>query len=156
LGASRATRRWPASSFAALARTLAARLGARIVLCGGAGDRAVGEEVAGALAGGAIDACGRTTVGELAGLLEPAGPRVSGRPGPIPLAAAVGTPVVSLFLGPALPVDTGPYAPDHVCLHADVPCAPCEHSVTCGAPFCRDTLDPGAVADAVVARCAGD
>jgi len=63
---------------------------------------------------------------------------------------------VALFFGPALPFDTGPYAADHVCLHADVACAPCDHNVTCLEPFCRDTLAPAAVAEAVLARRAGD
>jgi hypothetical protein len=68
----------------------------------------------------------------------------------------VGTPVVALFFGPALPFDTGPYAADHLCLHAEVACAPCDHNVTCLDPFCRDTFAPEAVAEAVVARRSGD
>jgi hypothetical protein len=72
------------------------------------------------------------------------------------MAVAVGTPVVALFFGPALPFDTGPYGADHVCLHAEVACAPCDHNVTCLEPFCRETLAPAAVAEAVVARRAGD
>jgi len=63
---------------------------------------------------------------------------------------------VSLFFGPALPFDTGPYDRDHVCLHAEVPCAPCDHHITCLQPFCRETLAPAAVAEAVIARRAGD
>jgi ADP-heptose:LPS heptosyltransferase len=156
LGASRASRRWPARSFVALARAVGARLPARFVLCGGGGEREVAREIAAALGTSAIDACGRTTVAELAGLLRRAEVLVTGDTGPMHLAIAVGTPVAALFFGPALPADTGPYARDQLCLRAEVACAPCDHSVTCLAPFCRDTLAPEAVAEAVVARVAGD
>lgn len=156
LGASRDVRRWPTASFGAVGRALASRLGARILLCGGGGERAAAAEVAAGLGTTAIDVCGRTSVAELAGLLERAAALVTGDTGPMHLAVAVGTPVVALFFGPALPVDTGPYGADHVCLHADVPCAPCDHNVTCLEPFCRETLAPAAVAEAVAARLAGD
>jgi len=156
LGASRDIRRWPAASFIALARALDARLGARVLLCGGGGDGAIAAEVVRALGSRAIDGCGRTSIAELGALLERSDVLVTGDTGPMHMAVAVGTPVVSLFFGPALPFDTGPYAADHVCLHAAVPCAPCDHNVTCLEPFCRETLAPAAVAEAVVARRAGD
>ncbi len=156
LGASREARRWPTASFVALGRALDARLGARVLLCGGGGDRATAAEVARELGAAAIDVCGRTSIAALAGLLGRADVLVTGDTGPMHLAVAVGTPVVGLFFGPALPTDTGPYAADHVCIHAAVACAPCDHNVTCLEPFCRETLAPEAVAEAVVARRAGD
>jgi len=103
----------------------------------------------------AIDACGRTSVAELGALLARVDVLVTGDTGPMHMAVAVGTPVVALFFGPALPFDTGPYGADHVCLHAEVACAPCDHNVTCLEPFCRETLAPAAVADAVLARLRG-
>jgi ADP-heptose:LPS heptosyltransferase len=156
LAASREVRRWPTASFVALGRALHERLGARMVLIGGGGDRPYAEEVAAALGPMAIDVCGRTSIAELGAVLERSRVLVTGDTGPMHMAVAVGTPVVSLFFGPALPFDTGPYGADHLCLHADVPCAPCGHSVTCLDPFCRDTIAPEAVAEAVVARSTGD
>jgi ADP-heptose:LPS heptosyltransferase len=156
LGASRPVRRWPARHWIALARLLHERLGARAVLCGGGGDREVAAELQAALGPLAVDACGRTSIAELGGLLERCDVLVTPDTGPMHMAVAVGTPVVSLFFGPALPFDTGPYAADQLCLHAEVACAPCDHNVTCLEPFCRDTLAPEAVAEAVVARRAGD
>lgn len=156
LGASKAVRRWPATSFVAVAKGLQDRIGARVVLCGGGGDRPVAEEIGAALGPLAIDLCGRTSIDELGALLARTDVLVTGDTGPMHMAVAVGTPVVSLFFGPALPFDTGPYAADHVCLHAEVACAPCDHNVTCLQPFCRETLPPDAVVEAVVARRAGD
>ena len=156
LGASRAVRVWPVESFVALGRELEARIGARLLLCGGGGDRPLADLVAPGLGGAAIDVCGRTSVEELGALLERSCILVTSDTGPMHMAVAVGTPVVSLFFGPALPFDTGPYGRDHLCLHAEVPCAPCDHHITCLQPFCRETLAPGAVAEAVIARRAGD
>ena len=155
LGASRAIRRWPPRQVIALGRRLRAT-GLRIILCGGTGDRPLAEEVRRALESGAIDLCGQTSVAELGALLERVDLLVTGDTGPMHLAVAVGTPVVALFFGPALPVDTGPYAADQLCLHAPVPCAPCDHAVTCLEPICHDVLDPEAVAQAVLARRAGE
>ncbi|MFN8542700.1 MAG: glycosyltransferase family 9 protein [Candidatus Binatia bacterium] len=156
LGASRAVRRWPVESFVALGRELHERLGARLVLCGGGNDRPMAEEIAAGLGPLAIDQCGRTSIAELGALLERCDVLVTPDTGPMHMAVAVGTPVVALFFGPALPFDTGPYAADQVALHAEVPCAPCDHNVTCLEPFCRETLAPAAVAEAVVLRRAGD
>ncbi len=156
LGASREARRWPVESCVALGRLLHERLGARMVLCGGGGDRPFAEEVSAQLGPIALDLCGRTSIADLGALLERCDVLVTPDTGPMHMAIAVGTPVVALFFGPALPFDTGPYLADQLCLHADVSCAPCDHNVTCLEPFCRETLAPALVADAVVARRAGD
>jgi ADP-heptose:LPS heptosyltransferase len=155
LGASRAIRQWPEASFAGLGRALAAA-GCRIVVIGGGGDRPLGDRVVEAIGPAAVNTCGRTGVGELAAVLRRASALVTGDTGPMHMAVAVGTPVVGLFFGPASPFDTGPYGVDHVVLHTGAPCAPCDHNVTCLDPFCRDELDPEAVAAVVLARLAGD
>lgn len=155
LGASRAVRRWPVTHFVAVGRALQER-GVTIVLCGGKGERSFADEIRAGLGPAVIDACGRTSIAELGGVLSRCAVLLTSDTGPMHMAVAVGTPVVALFFGPALPVDTGPYAVDQLCLHAPVPCAPCDHSITCLDPFCRDVLDPNAVVEAVVARSAGD
>ena len=152
LGASRAVRRWPLAHFQAVGRALEAQLGATIVLCGGRGERAFADEIRAGLGTHVIDACGRTSIAELGGLLARCDVLLTSDTGPMHMAVAVGTPVVALFFGPALPADTAPYAADQLCLHAPVPCAPCDHNVTCLDPFCRDVLEPAAVVDAIVAR----
>lgn len=155
LGASRAIRRWPTESFAEVARSIAAD-GLRPVLIGGGGDAELAREVVRRVGPAAIDACGSTDVPGLGALLRRSSLLVTGDTGPMHMAAAVGTPIVALFFGPALPQDTGPYGEDHLVLHAPVPCAPCEHSVTCLDPFCRTEITPEQVASAARARLAGD
>jgi heptosyltransferase-3 len=77
---------------------LAAR-GRRVVVTGGPGERELTAEVA---AGGALDLGGRTDLPTLAAVLEAADCLVVGNTAPAHLAAAVGTPVVSLF-APVVP-----------------------------------------------------
>ncbi|MCK9868386.1 glycosyltransferase family 9 protein, partial [Nocardiopsis dassonvillei] len=73
--------------------------GHRVLVTGTAGEAEAAREVA---AHGAADLAGRTTVTELADVLDRAAVLVSGNTGPAHLAAAVGTPVVSLF-SPVVP-----------------------------------------------------
>lgn len=155
LGASRTVRMWPTESFTALGRELADQ-GYRVVLTGGNKERELAAAVARGVGSRTVDACGRTKIPGLAALLERCELLVSGDTGPMHLGAAVGTPIVGLFFGPALPYDTGPYGRDHVLLHAAVPCAPCAHSVSCLDPFCRTEITPQIVARAAQCRIAGD
>jgi len=155
LGASRESRMWPRESFSEVGRDLRAS-GCRIVLVGGRRERELGQAVAESIGGDVRDLCGRTDIGTLAAVLGHADLLVTGDTGPMHLAAAVGTPIVGLFFGPALPYDTGPYGEDHLLLHAAVPCSPCAHSVTCLDAYCRLEIPPRLVGAAARARLAGD
>jgi len=73
--------------------------GNRVFVTGSAADRALTSTVAGS---NAVDLGGRTTYRQLAALLRAARAVVVGNTGPAHLAAAVGTPVVSLF-SPVVP-----------------------------------------------------
>ena len=158
LGASREIRQWPIESFARVAHELASD-GHRVVLLGGAGERALAERLVAACADAPstpVDLCGRTSIQELGALLERCRLLITGDTGPMHMAAATRTPVIGLFFGPALPFDTGPYGSGHVVLHAGVSCAPCDHAVQCLDPFCRRTLTPELIAEVARARLAGD
>jgi heptosyltransferase III len=74
--------------------------GWRVVVTGGPGDAEVGRAVT---PPGGIDLTGRTSLWTLAGILAGARAVVVGNTGPAHLAAAVGTPVVSLF-APVVPL----------------------------------------------------
>jgi len=97
-GASVPARAWAPEHHAALVRALA-REGRRVIVTGGPGERALTRYVAGSWG---LDLGGRTTLGELADVLAGAACVVAGNTGPAHLAAAVGTPVVSLF-APTVP-----------------------------------------------------
>lgn len=103
-GASAPARRWSAERSAAAVRRLT-EAGHRVVVTGSPGERELTATVAGS---SALDLGGRTTPLELAGVLAGASAAVVGNTGPAHLAAAVGTPVVSLF-APVVPA--GRWAP---------------------------------------------
>lgn len=133
-GVSVPARAWPAGHYARAVRDLAGR-GWRPVVTGGPGERALTAQVAGEHG---LDLGGRTSLAELAAVLEGAAAVIAGNTGPAHLAAAVGTPVVSLF-APVVPaVRWAPYRVRHVLLgdqhapcrdtrarHCPVPGHPC-------------------------------
>ncbi|MEU7281134.1 glycosyltransferase family 9 protein [Streptomyces sp. NPDC045431] len=119
-GASVAARRWSPARCAQAVRLLAAA-GHRVVVTGGPDERELTALVAGRHG---LDVGGRTRPPELAAVLAGAGAVVTGNTGPAHLAAAVGTPVVSLF-SPVVPAERwGPYGVPHVLLGDQrAPCA---------------------------------
>jgi ADP-heptose:LPS heptosyltransferase len=107
-GASAPARRWPTSRWAEAAALLADR-DQRVLLTGGAGERDLTATVAllatacrGSSGGRITDLGGRTTLAELAAVLAGADAVLVANTGVAHLAAAVGTPVVSLF-APVVP-----------------------------------------------------
>nr|WP_211215313.1 glycosyltransferase family 9 protein [Actinoalloteichus spitiensis] len=97
-GASAPARRWPGGHWREAARRLAQR-GHRVVVTGGPTETRLTREVAG---DHALDLGGRTSFPQLSGLVLGASAVVVGNTGPAHLAAAHGTPVVSLF-APVVP-----------------------------------------------------
>jgi ADP-heptose:LPS heptosyltransferase len=138
-GASVPARAWSPERCAEAVRELTAA-GHRVVVTGGPGERELTARVAGEHA---LDLGGRTAAPELAGVLAGAVAVVTGNTAPAHLAAAVGTPVVSLF-APVVPAERWrPYGVPYVLLgDQDAPCAdsrarecpvpghPCLNSVT--------------------------
>ena len=109
------TKRWPPERFAELVRPLRDRFGLTSVVAGGPDAGAVP---------GAVHLAGRTTLRQLAAVLERASLVVANDTGPMHMAAALGRPLVTVF-GPTDPARTGPYGrPDSV-VRLDVPCSPC-------------------------------
>jgi ADP-heptose:LPS heptosyltransferase len=120
-GGSVPARAWAPAQHAALVQTLA-DAGRHVVVTGGPGEVELCRRVA---SGHALDLGGRTTLAELAGVLARAACVVVGNTGPAHLAAAVGTPVVSLF-APTVPAERWhPWRVAHLLLGVDVPCAGC-------------------------------
>ena len=97
-GASVPARAWPAQRCAEAVEALA-DAGWRVLVTGGPGERELTAAVAGTRG---VDLGGATTLAEMAALLDGAAAVVVGNTGPAHLAAAVGTPVVSLF-SPVVP-----------------------------------------------------
>jgi len=147
-GTSVGARSWPVGRWTETAALLVER-GRRVVVTGSQAERALTAQVA---SGGGLDLGGRTTFATLAGVLDRADAVVVANTGPAHLAAAVGTPVVSLF-APTVPAARwAPYgvplallgdqrAPcrDTRATVCPVPGHPCLHGVT--AAQAADALD---------------
>ena len=119
-GASVPARAWPAGHCAEAVEALA-DAGHRVLVTGGPADRELTAYVAGSRG---VDLGGATTLAEMAALLDAAAAVVVGNTGPAHLAAAVGTPVVSLF-SPVVPAERwAPYGVPTVLLgDQSAPCA---------------------------------
>ncbi|MEV4416481.1 HAD-IIIA family hydrolase [Catellatospora sp. NPDC049609] len=146
-GASAAARGIPRKRAVEIVRALAVA-GHDVVVTGGPAETELTAEVAGDVA---TDLGGQTDLAALGRLLAGSGCLVVGNTGPAHLAAAVGTPVVSLY-APTVPFARwGPYAVGHVRLGD--PDAPCRDSraFTCTLPGhpCLAEVGPDEVLAAV-------
>jgi ADP-heptose:LPS heptosyltransferase len=146
-GASVPAREWPAQHCAQAVRALAAA-GHRVVVTGSTRERRLTAEVAGDTG---VDLGGRTDLCTLAAVLDGACVVVAGNTGPAHLAAAVGTPVVSLF-APVVPAARwAPYGVPTVLLgdqHAPCRDSRARHCPVPGHP-CLAGVDPTEVVEAV-------
>lgn len=134
-GASSPTRQWPPDRFAAVAIALM-RNGIRSILTGSASESEMGAMISRHSRGAAISVAGQTSIGTLTALLERAEKVLSNDTGTIHLAAAVGTPTVGVFIGPASAKDTAPFGNGHIVIEPDLECAPCGYHDECRAADC--------------------
>jgi heptosyltransferase-2 len=144
-------KRWPASRFAALGRLLQERKNAVLAVTGAPEDAAAAEKIAAALTEKPLNLVGKTTLGELMGVIRQAAVFITNDTGPMHMANALRVPVVGLF-GPTDPRVTAPFhAPATVIKKEDVPCWPCS-SREC--PFdhrCLLRISPAEVYEAAAA-----
>jgi lipopolysaccharide heptosyltransferase I len=116
------TKHWGTEKFANVARHFLSK-GFAVILIGSQRERVICEEVA-ALAPGAVDLAGMTTVSELAALISRSVISITNDSGPMHLAVALDRPVISIF-GPTDPIWIGPYQRIDAVLQADLDCSPC-------------------------------
>ncbi len=126
-GATSPSRRWPVERFAAVADALAAD-GLRVVVTGVPAERDVTGAVVRAARSGPLDLTGATGLGGFAQLLRSAALVVANDTGTAHLAAAVGTPSVTVFLA-GDPVRWAHDPARHPVARVDVGCNPCPHLV---------------------------
>jgi len=121
-------KRWPAASFAAVAREVSRRMGNCLwVAFGGNSDWELCNEVARLAGGGVLNLAGKTSLRQLMALLKLCRVVLTNDTGPMHVAAALGTPVVVPF-GSTSPELTGPGLPGdarHQLLRSETPCSPC-------------------------------
>ncbi|MDA7978243.1 MAG: glycosyltransferase family 9 protein [Pirellulales bacterium] len=157
-GAQWITKRWPAKSFAALARLAVRHHSASIVIVGGPGERELGMRVEQAIRSQKGDSAqradatienlaGETSLPQLAAVCQYADVFLSGDSGPMHLAAALKTPTVGIFTCTD-EVRSGPRGdlPDqpHRCVSTKVACA-ASYVTRCRKLDCMNELTPARV-----------
>jgi ADP-heptose:LPS heptosyltransferase len=142
LGASTDTKAWAVPRYAETLNSLS-RLSPemRVVLVGVPAERKLADQLRSTCPEVAFDdLVGKTSISELAGVLERCNILLTGDTGTMHLAGAVGTTTCAIFVGLGNPWETAVYAEGHWALMSRLGCAPCDHFVKCGFPACHDDV----------------
>jgi lipopolysaccharide heptosyltransferase I len=115
------TKRWLPEHFAALARQADQQFHGTVVLVGSSDEQSVSRSVAEQLTGSVRDLTGRTTLPQLAALLQQADVMVANDTGPLHLAAALGRPVVAPYTCTRVLLN-GPYGAEANAIESRVWC----------------------------------
>jgi len=144
LGSTWESRLWFAPGFARVAEALDER-GIDTVLLGGADATAIAAETRNRSRAPVLDLTARTTLRESYGVLARARLAVGPDSGPMHLAAAAGTPVVSLW-GATTPARSAPLGSEDLVLVGRVACAPCYRRACPIGRRCMRSITPERVA----------
>ncbi|MDP1609959.1 MAG: lipopolysaccharide heptosyltransferase II [Sulfuritalea sp.] len=138
-------KRWPAQHFAALAR-LVATPQRPVWLVGSDKDIAVGDEIAAAAEGAALNLCGRSSLEQAIDLIASASAIVSNDSGLMHVAAALGRPLAALY-GSSSPIYTPPLSSQATIVWRKLPCSPCfKRECPLGHFDCMNGITPRQVA----------
>jgi ADP-heptose:LPS heptosyltransferase len=133
-----------------------------LLFVGGAGDFSYVNDVIAPFAGNdrVIALAGKTSLGELLGVMTHCDLFITNDSGPLHLAASLGIPTVSFF-GPETPVLYGPRGGDALIFHEELYCSPClnvfnvKTAPCAGENSCLQAISVDAVFDGIRNRFAG-
>jgi lipopolysaccharide heptosyltransferase II len=140
------SRAWFPGPTADLCQALEKR-GLSVVLLGTAADEGFVREVT-ARARGVTSLAGRTSLRDVIGVLSRAAVAVGPDSGPMHIAAAVGTPVVSLW-GATSPARSVPWGSEDLVVQGEAPCAPCYRRECPIGRLCMQSITAEAVLERV-------
>lgn len=144
IGASEAAKRPGPEFWAALVRMLLSR-GYKPLLLGGPDEKAAGENIAARAGLKSINFCGKTSLAQLAALLQSLDLLISPDTGPMHLADWLGVPVFNLSMGNVHAPETGPMRPGHLIMRSSISCAGC-WQCTRGKLLCHRSFNPALIA----------
>jgi lipopolysaccharide heptosyltransferase I len=134
------TKRWPPGHFAALLRQAQARFGGTAVFIGAPDEAELAREAAALLDGPSCDLSARTTLPQLAALLETTDVLLTNDSGPMHLAVALGRPVVAPYTCTRVELN-GPYGQFARAVETRVWCAG-SYRKRCNRLECMSELTP--------------
>ena len=135
------TKSWPLARVIKLCEELAQR-DIRVIVTGTQDDLSQADTLMNTLKNvPIINACGKTTVNQLACLIKRCNVYISGDSAPLHIAVSMDTPFVALF-GPTDPARHLAPAKDYILIKKDLPCSPCYKS-KCKTKKCMKLITAG-------------
>ncbi len=138
------SKQWFATQIASCANRIHERYGLGTVLLGGSADAGLAREVELACAFGTTNLAGHTSLREAIGIIARAKVAVGPDTGLMHIAAAVGTPVVSLW-GATSPSRSGPYGFEELVIRGQADCSPCYRKRCPIGRVCMQSIDIEAI-----------
>ena len=134
-GAGATLKLWTTAGFAAVADSLAAQTGARIVLTGSESERVLARSITDLASCRPVGLAGETTLGMLAALFQRSRLVIGADSGPLHVAVAAGAPTVHIY-GPVNHRLFGPWGDPrrHAVVRLDLECSPCGRLDRCTLP----------------------
>lgn len=126
-GARSHIKRWGQERFAELADALIEEIGAKVVLAGSKEDSAVAKFVSAHCKNAVIDLSGKTSISELAALLERSSLIITNDSANLHLASYLEVPVVAVF-GPTDESKYGPWSKKNAVVRKHIFCRPCQQA----------------------------
>lgn len=148
VGATWESRRWPPVRYAETVRELSARLDLTCIVVGGPAETPIAQAIAAELGDDhkvLKDLTGRTTLRELAAVFQRVRLAIGSDSGPMHVAAAAGTRIVSLW-GASSPLRSAPHGSDAHVLKTAIGCSPCYRTTCPGlGTLCMEAIPSAAV-----------
>jgi lipopolysaccharide heptosyltransferase II len=138
------SKQWFAAQIAATASEIRLRHGLEVVFLGAAADQLLGNEAELLATKTVINLTGRTTLREAVAIIAQARLCIGPDTGLMHIAAALGTPVVSLW-GATEPARTGPYGFGDLVIQGRADCSPCYRRRCPIGRVCMQSIDIGVI-----------
>jgi lipopolysaccharide heptosyltransferase II len=140
---------WPVEVFAKTANIQIEQYGYRVILTGGSNESSVKSKMQSLMANKACNITGHTNLDELIAVISRCTIFICPDTGPAHIAAALGIPVVSIFLGCDFPHLWHPLGAPNLVVTSKMPrCSNCNKD-TCTYFKCLLEIEPGEIVDAV-------
>jgi len=137
-------KRWPPDRFAEIGDLAVEKWGARVVVFGSGGEKAIGDRVCATMKHQALNLCGKSSLGVAMGAISLCRFFVTNDSGLMHMASALGLPTVAVF-GSTDHVTTGPRGSKTRIVRRAVSCAPCLKQECPTDHRCMLGITPGAV-----------
>jgi heptosyltransferase-1 len=138
------SKQWFVAQIAASAAEIRRRHGLDVVFLGAPSDRTLGDEAEALAQGKVTNLVGRTTLRDAVAIIARARFCIGPDTGLMHIAAAIGTPVISLW-GATDPRRTGPYGFDDLVIHGKAACAPCYRKTCPIGRICMQSINMDAI-----------